>query len=337
MKYARLGDSGLVVSKLALGAMTFGENPRFKINMIEEKGVGEVVAAALDQGVNFIDTADVYSMGQSEEIVGRALGAKRKDVVVSTKVGMRMGAPLTEAGLSRRHILSSVDKSLKRLNTDWIDVYIVHRIDPLVPLEETLEALDQVVRAGKVRYLGFSNWPAWKAAKAVAMQRANGLARFVTGQMYYSLADRDIEREIVPMALDAGVGLMIWSPLARGILSGKYDREHPLNAESFAGPAPFNIERAYDVVPTLRKIAAAHKVPVSSVALAWIVGRPAVATAITGASSLAQLKENLAAATLTLSDAERAALDEVSKLRTEYPAWFMEFAADAAAREALES
>jgi len=336
MKYARLGDSGLVVSKLALGAMTFGTNPRFKINMIDEKGVGEVVATALDQGVNFIDTADVYSIGQSEEIVGRVLADKRRDVVISTKVGIRMGAPLTESGLSRRHILNSVDRSLKRLNTDWIDVYIVHRADPVTPLEETLLALDQVVRAGKARYIGFSNWPAWKAAKAIAMQRANGLARFVAGQMYYSLADRDIEREVVPMALDAGVGLMTWSPLARGLLSGKYDRDHPLQDDSFASRT-FNLERAYDVVPTLRKIAAARNTPVASVALAWIMGRPAVATAIIGASSLPQLKENLAAATLDLSEAERAALDEASKLRKEYPAWFLEFATDAAVKEALGS
>jgi aryl-alcohol dehydrogenase-like predicted oxidoreductase len=337
MKYARLGDSGLVVSKLALGAMTFGANPRFPINTMDAKDSAEVIDAALDKGVNFIDTANVYSMGQSEEIVGKALGAKRREVVISTKVGMRMGAPLTDTGLSRRHILESVDNSLKRLNTDWIDLYIVHRMDPLTPLEETLDALDQVVRSGKARYIGFSNWPAWMAAKAIAMQRSNGLARFVSGQMYYSLADRDIEREIVPMALDAVVGLMIWSPLARGLLSGRYDRDHPVEEAKFSSPIIFNLDRVYDVVPVLRKIAAAHKTSVTSVAIAWVVDRPAVATVIVGASSLAQLNENLAAATLRLSDGERAALDEASRLRTEYPAWFVEFTADAALREALES
>jgi aryl-alcohol dehydrogenase-like predicted oxidoreductase len=297
----------------------------------------ELVAAAFDQGVNFIDTADVYSAGQSEEIVGRVLGAKRKDIVVSTKIGMRMGTPLTASGLSRRHILEGVDASLKRLNTDWIDVYIVHRIDPVTPLEETLLALDQVVRSGKARYIGFSNWPAWLAAKAIAMQRANGLARFVTGQMYYSLAGRDIEREMVPMALDAGVGLMIWSPLARGILSGRYDREHPLDESNIATRLNFNLERAYNVVPVLRKIAAERKASVPAVVLAWTIARPAVATVITGASSLAQLKDNLSAASLALTDAERAALDEASNLRAEYPGWFFEFAADTVVKEALQS
>ncbi len=337
MKYSRLGDSGLVVSKLALGAMTFGENPRFKINMLDTRGAAEVVAAALDQGVNFIDTADVYSIGESEEIVARALGEKRRDVVISTKAGIRMGATLTDAGLSRRHILESVDGSLKRLNTDWIDVYIAHRMDKVTPLEETLLALDQVVRSGKARYIGFSNWPAWLAAKAIAMQRANGLARFVTGQMYYSLADRDIEREIVPMAQDAGVGLMIWSPLARGILSGRYDRDHRLDEANFASRINYNQERAYDVVPVLRKIAAERKASVPAVVLAWTMARPAVATVVMGASSLTQLKDNLSAATVTLTDADRAALDEASKLREEYPGWFIGFSTDAAVKEALES
>jgi aryl-alcohol dehydrogenase-like predicted oxidoreductase len=246
-----------------------------------------------------------------------------------------MGEALNDAGLSRRHILQSVDASLKRLNTEWIDLYIVHRADALTPLDETLDALDHVVRMGKVRYLGFSNWPAWKAAKALALQRERGLARFVAGQVYYSLAHRDIEREIVPLSLDQGVGLMIWSPLARGLLSGRYDREHPLSGESLFARSGANIERAYDIVPVLRKIARAHNTNAAAVALAWIAARPAIATVIMGASSSDQLKENLAAASFELTAAEHAELNEASKLPPEYPGWFIDFAVDAPLKEAL--
>lgn len=325
MRYARLGASGLVVSRIAFGAMTFGSGARTAVYKLDQKGADELTALAIDQGVTFFDTADAYAGGQSEEMLGRALGVRRKDVVISTKVGMRTGETMTDSGLSRRHLLEGVEASLTRLGTEWTDVYIVHRPDPFTPLEETLEALDLIVRHGKARYIGFSNWPAWLAAKAVAMQRANGLAPFVTGQMYYSLLTRDFEHEIAPMMLDAGVGAMVWSPLAGGFLSGKYTREDPtggggrLSGFDFI---PFDRERGYAIVDALRAVGSARGVSPATVALAWLLRRPAVSTLIAGATRPDQLSDNLAAAKLDLTDEETTALDAVSAPASIYPGWF---------------
>lgn len=326
MHYSRLGDSGLVVSKLAFGTMTFGDAWDGPLAALDGSDARSLVAQALDLGINFFDTADVYHKGQSETMLGEALGSRRGDAIIATKVGMRADPRLCEAGLSARHIHRSIDSSLTRLGTDWVDLFICHRTDPLTPLEETLQALDTLVRSGKARYIGFSNWPAWLAAKAIAMQRANGLARFVCGQMYYSLLARDIEDDYVPMALDAGVGTMAWSPLSSGFLSGKYTRHDPagqggrLNSMDLL---PFDRDRGYDIVDALGDIARARDVAVAAVALAWVLGRRSVSSAILGFASQAQFSANVAAAELVLDENELAALDRVSAAPSPYPANFL--------------
>ena len=228
MDYVMLGNSGLVVSRLAFGAMTFtnGGKMMASINKVDQKLADSMIGRARDAGINLFDTADIYDRGESELVLGKALKSCRNDVVIATKVGLRTGSSLTQAGLSRRHILMSVDESLRRLGTDWIDVYIAQKIYPFTPLEETLAAFDAIVRNGKVRYLAFSNWPAWLAAAALEKQKANGWARFSHGQMHYSLLGRDIERDMVPMMANYGIGLTVWSPLAFGFLSGKFTREN---------------------------------------------------------------------------------------------------------------
>ena len=258
MKYKTLGTTGLVVSRMAFGAMTFtqGNQNIAAIYKVGEKLAAELVGRALDAGVNLFDTADGYAGGESERLLGAALKRRRNDVVIATKVGFRSGPALTQAGLSRRHILWSVDESLKRLGTDWIDLYLAHKEDPHTPLEETLEAFDAVVRAGKVRYLGFSNWSAWKAAAAIELQRAHGWAPFTHGQMNYSLLGRDVERDVIPMMRRYGLGLTVWSPLASGFLSGKYTRESlkdPENRFSGFDLLPFDKEHGFRLVDQLRR------------------------------------------------------------------------------------
>src|SRR5687768_4660266 len=232
MRYQRFGNTGLVVSRLAFGAMTFGTGNIPAVYKVGDGDAARLVDRALDAGVNFFDTADAYADGNSERMLGKILGARRPNVVVATKVGMRVGPGLLDTGLSRRHVLAACDASLARLGTDYIDLYIVHRFDPHTPLEETLAALDQLVRAGKVRYIAFSNWSAWQAAKAVGIQEKNGYARFAGAQLYYSLVGRDAEHELMPFVEDAGIGTMIWSPLAGGFLSGKYTRESLKQADN---------------------------------------------------------------------------------------------------------
>jgi len=336
MRYSMLGDSGLLVSKLAFGTMTMGAAWPGALAAFDESESATLVSRALNAGINLFDTADVYHKGESETLLGRALGNRRNEAVIATKVGMRMDGGLQNAGLSARHIHGSIDASLTRLGTDWVDVYICHRPDPLTPLEETLTALDAVVRSGKARYIGFSNWPAWLAAKGIAMQRANGLARFVTGQMYYSLITRDIEHDHVPMALDAGVGTMVWSPLSSGFLSGKYTRDDPAGQQGRLASMdvlPFDRERGYAIVDTLKAVAAARNASVAAVALSWVLDRPAIATAIIGFSSAAQFDANLAAALLDLTGDERATLDAASAPTIPYPNNFIaRFDSDARAQ-----
>lgn len=336
MRYSKLGNSGLIVSKLAFGTMTLGGAWKGPLAAFDQSGSSTLVSQALDAGINFFDTADVYHQGESETLLGKALGDHRSDAIIATKVGMRMAPGLSDAGLSARHIHASIDASLRRLGTDWVDVYICHRPDPLTPIEETLAALDAVVRAGKVRYIGFSNWPAWLAAKAIAMQTANGLARFVTGQMYYSLLARDIEHDFAPMARDAGVGTMVWSPLSSGFLSGKYTREDPEGANGRLNSMdirPFDRERGYTIVDALKAIADAREVPVAAVALSWVLDRPTVSTAIIGFTSPAQFDANLAAADLALTPEEIATLDTASAPVIPYPQNFIaRFETDARAK-----
>jgi aryl-alcohol dehydrogenase-like predicted oxidoreductase len=341
MKYALLGNTGLTVSRLAFGAMTFtaGNKALGAIYKVGAELAAELVGRALDAGINFFDTADGYAGGESEAMLGAALRPHRADVVIATKVGFRTGPALTRAGLSRRHILWSVDESLQRLGTDWIDVYIAHREDPYTPLEETLAALDAVVRAGKVRYLGFSNWSAWKAAAALEIQKANGLAPFTHGQMYYSLVGRDVERDIIPMMRRYGLGLTVWSPLASGFLSGKYTREtlsDPNNRLSGFDILPFDKEEGFELVERMRAIAGAHSATVAQVAIAWLLARQAVTSVIIGSTRLSQLEDNLKAAAVTLSAAEIAELDAATALTPVYPNFFMDnIAQDRPVAEAL--
>jgi aryl-alcohol dehydrogenase-like predicted oxidoreductase len=340
MQYRPLGKTGLIVSRLAFGAMTFTAGDR-SIGAVYKTGAetaDALVGQALDAGINFFDTADAYASGQSEQILGAALKGRRDEVVLATKVGFRTGDALVRSGLSRRHILWSVDESLRRLGTDWIDVYIAHREDPHTPLEETLDTLDAVVRAGKVRYLGFSNWSAWKVAAALELQRANGLAPFTHGQMHYSLLGRDVERDVIPMLQRYGAGMTVWSPLASGFLSGKYTREtlaDPDNRYAGFDILPFDKQYGFGVVDRVREIADARGASVAQVAIAWLLARPVVTSVLLGASKPHQLADNLGAADLALSAEEVAALDAATPLAPVYPNWFVERMTDAALADAL--
>ncbi|HEV7310476.1 aldo/keto reductase [Ensifer sp.] len=329
MQYTTLGNTGLAVSRLAFGAMTFtaGDRSIGAIYKTDAEAADALVGQALDAGINFFDTADAYASGQSERILGQALKARRDDVVIATKVGFRTGTPLTRSGLSRRHILWSVDQSLQRLGTDWIDVYIVHKEDPHTPLEETLLALDAVVRSGKVRYIGFSNWSAWKVAAALEIQKANGLAPFTHGQMHYSLLGRDVERDVIPMMRRYGLGLIVWSPLASGFLSGKYTRDtlgDPDNRYSGFDILPFDKEQGFRLVERMRVIAGGHGASVAQVAIAWLLAKRAVTSVLLGASKPQQLKDNLGAAALALTEADISALDAATVPAPVYPNWFID-------------
>ncbi len=340
MQYTRLGNTGLIVSKFAFGCMTFGsgEGALGSVYKVDQPAANELVARALDEGINFFNTADAYANGQSETMLGQALGKRRQNVVIATKVGMRTSEALIDQGLSRQHILASVQGSLKRLNTDYIDVYLVHRLDPYTPLEETLEALDDVVRQGMVRYIGFSNWPAWLAAKAVGLQREHHWAQFRAAEVYYSLVGRDLEHEIVPFVQDAGIGIMVWSPLASGFLSGKYTRENPGgNGGRLTGfdILPFDREHGYDVVEKLREIGRQHQASPAQVALAWLLSRPHVSSILVGASKMSQLHDNLGATSLKLSTDEITSLDKLTEPRAIYPNWFNATIYDAQVRDAL--
>lgn len=327
MQYARLGNTGLVVSRLGFGAMTFtsGNSDIASIYKVGADLAEELVKLAIDAGITFFDTADAYANGESESLLGAALRERRAEVMIATKVGFRTGTPLIQSGLSRRHILWSVDRSLKRLGTDWIDVYIVHREDPFTPLEETLEALDTVVKQGKVRYLGFSNWSAWKVSAALEIQKANGIAPFTHGQMHYSLLGRDVERDVIPMMRRYDLGLTVWSPLASGFLSGKYSRENlsdPNNRYAGFDILPFDKEHGFKLVEQMRTIANAHQASVAQVAIAWLLARDAVTSVMIGATKSHQLRDNLKAIDITLSATEIAELDATTALGPVYPNWF---------------
>lgn len=341
MQYARLGDTGLIVSRMAFGAMTFGTSEGIFASVAKVDGqplANELIAKALDAGINHFNTADVYTEGQSEQMLGKALGSRRKDVVISTKVGFRTGPALLHHGLSRQHILASAEESLRRLGTDYIDVYLVHRTDLNTPMEETLEALDTLARTGKVRYIGFSNWNAWRASKAVGLQNQNGWARFRAAETYYSLVGRDLEHELVPFVQDAGIGILAWSPLAGGLLSGKYTRQNPkgdggrLTGFDFL---PHDREKVYDVVDRVRAIGAARGASPAQVALAWMLTKPFVSSILLGANKMAQLEDNLAAIHVQLSPAEIADLEQITAPAPIYPNWFTGRVQDPVVTEAL--
>jgi aryl-alcohol dehydrogenase-like predicted oxidoreductase len=342
MQYARLGDTGLIVSRFAFGSMTFGSDPTGPFAAtykVDQAGANELVARAIDAGVNFFNSADIYANGDSERMLGKAIGAKRSQVVIATKLANRMGPGVIEAGLSRRHVLAAVEASLSRLGTDYIDVYLAHKVDALTPVEETLEAFEHLVRSGKVRYLGFSNWPAWLAAKAVGIQRARGYAQFRAAEVYYSLLGRDIEHEVLPFCRDAGVGITAWSPLAGGFLSGKYTRAKPKgeSGDRLGGFdfLPYDRERGYELIDVLQRIGAKHEATPAQVSLAWLLTRPGVASILVGASKPRQLDENLAAADLQLTSEELGELDAMTKPAAIYPNWFNERVVDGASYRAL--
>lgn len=341
MQYTTLGHTGLVVSRLAFGAMTFGTGQLVPgvTNNIDQAGADQMVGRVLDAGINLFDTADAYTNGESEIILGKALGNRRHEVVIATKVGFRLGDAITDTGLSYRHIIASAEGSLKRLGTDYIDLYQLHIPDPLTPLEETVRALDDLVRRGLVRYIGFSNFPAWKAARMLAIQERQGYARFVGAQMYYSLLGRDIEHEIVPFVEDTGMGILVWSPLAGGFLSGKYTRENPepenARLNKFKLP-PIDVERGYDVVDLLKQIAQNHEASPAQVAIAWILTKPFISSVIIGANKMHQLEDNLGSVNLKLSVQEVQQLNELTAPQSLYPGWMQPLGWDAKVKAALE-
>ncbi len=336
MRYNRLGSTGLIVSELCLGAMTFGTNPgRFgAIAGLDQDATNALVRQSLDAGINFIDTANVYTTGQSEELTGaavKALGLKRSDVVIATKAMGSMGPGPNDAGVSRYHLLNEIDASLARLGTDHVDLYQIHGWDTQTPMEEALRALDDIVRSGRARYIGVSNWAAWQIMKALGVSERLGLEKFASLQAYYTVAGRDLERDIVPMLQSEGVGLMVWSPLAGGLLSGKYSRGDDDRSQGEGRRAEFDFppvepDRAYGLIDAMRVMAdGREKCSVAQIALAWLLHQDVVSTVIVGAKRADQLTDNIAACEVALTAAELANLDTLSALPREYPGWMFGF------------
>ena len=327
MEYRQLGRSGLRISPLTLGTMTFGGRGKFRdVGETDLEGARRQIDMALDAGVNLIDTADVYSDGAAEEILGRALEGRRDEVLLATKARFPMGPGPNDAGLSRHHLIEACEASLRRLQTDHVDLYQVHEWDWQTPLEETLGALEHLLQSGKVRYVGCCNFAGWQVMKALSVARATGLPPFVSQQVYLSLQERSAEYEIVPSALHQGLGLLIWSPLAGGWLSGKYRRgETPPPGSRHAGewdePPIYDEDKLYDTVDVLVDVAEGHGVSPARVALAWLLGRPGISTVIVGARTDEQLADNLAAAQLELSDEDNSRLEAVSRPPLIYPYW----------------
>ncbi len=331
MRYNTLANTGVLVSELCLGAMTFGGKGFWtNIGKLPQEEVTNLVKIAIENGINFIDTANVYSEGLSEILLGKALkdlGLQRQDIFIATKVRGRMGEGVNQVGLSRLHIQYSVNESLQRLGLDHIDLLYIHGVDPITSLEETMRGLEEVVQSGKVRYLGISNHPAWMVVKANSIAGQMGWNKFVALQNYYSIAGRDIEREIVPMAAAENLSIMPWSPLAGGFLSGKFSRQTQKAGNSrrdaFDFP-PVNKEKAYDIIDVMQDIASAHNVKAARVALAWMLRKKGVTSIIIGAKKEEQLRENIASTTLLLTADEMSRLDAISELSKEYPGWMIE-------------
>jgi len=336
MKYRLLGRTGLKVSELCLGTMTFGEN-FYGIAVVDQPTANQMVQRALDAGINFFDTADVYSFGQSEEALGTALkqtGVRRDALIVATKVRSAMSeaaangsGDVNNVGLTRQHILASVDESLRRLQTDYIDLYQAHGWDNLTPIDETLRAFDDVVRAGKVRYIGCSNWPARHLMKALCLSRAQGWASFVSLQAYYSLVGRDLEHELLPLCREEDLGVLPWSPLSGGFLSGKYTRDNPTpegaRRSGFQFP-PIDEARGFDAVEELGRVAEKKQTSVAQVALAWLLAQPGITSVIIGANRMTQLEDNLKAAELELTAEEIESLSATTATYIQYPEWMVQ-------------
>jgi aryl-alcohol dehydrogenase-like predicted oxidoreductase len=341
MQYKTLGNTGLLVSTLCFGTMTIAgdesaplsENGAIwkSIGNVGQAGSDALIKASFEAGINFYDTADVYSEGRSETALGqsfRNLGIARKDVVIATKVFGRTGPGRNDVGASRGHIMDAVDASLRRLQTDHIDLYQIHGNDAITPIEETLNALDTLVRSGKVRYIGVSNWLSWKISKALTTSKYLNLARFDTLQAYYSIAGRDLERDLVPLLEAEKTGLLVWSPLAGGLLSGKFSRDHQKPEDSRRSNFDFPIvdkERTWRILDVIKPIAEAHNCSAARVSLAWLLSKPVVTSIIIGAKRTDQLADNIAAVDLHLTPDELAQLDAVSALPPEYPGWMLPF------------
>jgi aryl-alcohol dehydrogenase-like predicted oxidoreductase len=334
VRYHLLGQTGLYVSELCLGTMTYGGRAGIweSIGNLQQDAVNEQVKFAVDAGINFIDTANVYSLGLSETLLGKALktqGLPRSQLIVATKSTGTMDDSPNGRGQSRHHIFNEVDASLKRLQLDYIDLYQVHGFDPLTPFEESLSALTDVVRSGRVRYIGLCNMAAWQIMKSLSVSEQKGLAKYVSVQAYYTIAGRDLEREIVPLLQDQKLGLMVWSPLAGGLLTGKYkgvDDKGPSGARRTTFDFPLvDKERAFRCVDAMRPLAEQHHVSIAQIALAWILSKDFVSTVIIGAKSMDQLRDNIASTRVRLSAEEVKLLDEVSQLPQEYPGWMLEF------------
>ncbi|MGZ3250405.1 MAG: aldo/keto reductase [Croceibacterium sp.] len=334
MRYNRLGNSGLIVSELCLGAMTFGTRAsRFGVvHGLDQDAATALVRQAFDAGVNFIDTANVYTEGQSEEFVGgalKALGLPRSQAIVATKATGGMGPGKMESGFSKKHLLDQIDASLSRLSLDYVDLYQIHAWDPHTPMEEALRALEDIVRSGRARYVGVSNWAAWQIAKALGIQERRGWDKFASLQAYYTVAGRDLERDLAPLLKSEGVGLMVWSPLAGGLLSGKYKLNDEGEVEGEGRRAAFDFPvvdkpRAMKLVEAMRPMAEAKGVSVAGIALAWLLHQEVVSTVIVGAKRAEQLSENLAATDIELSADDLASLAELSALPREYPGWMFD-------------
>ena len=330
MKYNELGKTGVLVSELCLGTMTFGGKGMWQaIGQLPQDEVNEIVKTSIDSGINFIDTANGYSEGLSETMLGESLkklGISHQNVVIATKVRIRMGPGANQIGLSRLHIMDSVNDSLQRLQLSHIDLLYIHGVDPITPIEETMRGLEDVVRSGKVRYIGISNHPAWMVVKANSYADKMGWTKFVASQNFYSVASRDIDREIIPMALSENVGIMPWSPLAGGFLSGKFTRNAKVagnnRRDSFDFP-PLNKEKAYDIIEVMEQIAGNHNVSVATVALNWVIIQPGITSTIIGAKTLEQLNDNIKAVHLELTPNEVKQLNEISALSSEYPGWMV--------------
>jgi aryl-alcohol dehydrogenase-like predicted oxidoreductase len=330
MKYNELGKTGVLVSELCLGTMTFGGKGMWQaIGQLPQDEVNGIVKTSLDSGINFIDTANAYSEGLSETLLGESLkklGISHQNVVIATKVRLRMGPGANQVGLSRLHIMDSVNDSLQRLQLSHIDLLYIHGVDPITPIEETMRGLEDVVRSGKVRYIGISNHPAWMVVKANSYADKMGWTKFVASQNFYSVAGRDIEREIIPMALSENIGIMPWSPLAGGFLSGKYSHKLKIagnnRRDSFDFP-PLNKEKAYDIIEVMEQIAGNHNVSVATVALNWVIIQPGITSTIIGAKTLEQLNDNIKSVHLELTPDEVKQLNEISALSSEYPGWMV--------------
>jgi aryl-alcohol dehydrogenase-like predicted oxidoreductase len=325
MKYRKLGNTGLIVSEVALGTMQFGA--RMNMGNLGQEDTSRMVKLALDRGINFIDTADVYSLGESETLLGNALRGVRDEIVLATKVRLPMDGNFNHSGATRVNIMREIERSLRRLQTDYIDLYQVHGWDSITPLEETLRTLDDLVRQGKVRYIGLSNLMSWQAATAVMLQERLGFEKYATAQMYYSLVGRGIEHEFLSFADYYRIGILVWSPLAGGFLSGKYSRSNPAPAGSRFAEAgnfvPFDKEMGYRVIDALRQVAGRQGASPARVALAWTLRRPAVSSVIIAARTLEHLEENIRAIEVDLSEEDVRLLDAVSDPGVPYPKWMV--------------